>query len=370
LHPVEQEPGVIDPKARLDEVGERAILRYLRERIPGGAGVTIGVGDDAAAVEALGPHTLVTVDCLVEGTHFRREWAPPRLLGRKALSASLSDVAAMGGTPRHATISLCLPPETSFGFLDGLYDGLLERAAETSVNLIGGNVAAAGSGIVVDVTLLGQAERLLRRSGAEPGDRIMITGALGAPAAGLLLLAQGVRLDAEGGLASTGVWTESSRGPLLRCLLAQLDPRPPIALGRGLGENDIAHAAIDVSDGLSGDLLQLCEASGLRAWIDAQALPVDPDAAVVARAAGREVRDLALNGGEEYQLLLAVPPDRVLAARELGLVWNIDLTEIGQFEAGEPAVSLRRGADQVPLEAVAYDHFLAGPRGRAAGSAR
>jgi thiamine-monophosphate kinase len=367
---VEQEPGVIDPKARLDEVGERALLRYLRRRIPGGPGVTLGIGDDAAAVDSLGPHTLVTADCLVEGTHFRREWAPPRLLGRKALSTSLSDVAAMGGTPRHATISLCLPPETPFGFVDGLYDGLLERAAETSVNLIGGNLAAAVSGIVIDVTLLGQADRLIRRSGAEPGDRIMVTGTLGAPAAGLLLLAHGVRLDEDGVLASTGVWTESSRGPLIRCLLAQLDPRPPIALGRGFGESEIVHAAIDVSDGLSGDLLQLCEASGLHAWIDPKALPVDHDAAVVARDGGREVMELALNGGEEYQLLLAVPEDRVLAARELALVWNVNLTEIGRFETGDPSVALRVGEDRLPLEAVAHDHFLGGGPGWPGGPAR
>ncbi len=361
---------MIDPKTRLDEVGERVLLRYLRERIPGGLGVTIGAGDDAAAVEALGPQTLVTVDCLVEGTHFHQEWAPPRLLGRKALSTSLSDVAAMGGTPRHATISLCLPPSTPFGFVDGLYDGFLERAAETSVNLIGGNVAAAGSGIVIDVTLLGQAERLIRRSGAEPGDRIMVTGTLGAPAAGLLLLAQGVRLDADGALASTGVWTESSRGPLLRCLLAQLDPRPPIALGRGLGESEIAHAAIDISDGLSGDLLHLCEASGLRAWIDPETLPVDPDAAVVARAGGRDVNDMALNGGEEYQLLLAIPPDRVAAVHEQSLIWNVRLTEIGQFEAGEPGVDLRTAEGQEPLEAAAHDHFRGGGGGHPAGTAR
>jgi thiamine-monophosphate kinase len=348
---------VIDPKARLDEVGERALVRYLRERIPGGPGVVIGVGDDAAAVLALGPHTLVTTDCLVEGTHFRQEWAPARLLGRKALSASLSDIAAMGGTPRHATISLCLPPKTPFAFVDGLYDGLLERAAETAVDLIGGNVAAAGSGIVIEVTLLGQAARLISRSGAEPGDRVMVTGTLGASAAGLWLLAQGVRLDGDAALASTGVWTESSSAPLLRCLQAHLDPRPPIALGRALGEEEIAHAAIDVSDGLSGDLLQVCEASGLGAWIDPTLLPVDPDAAVVARAGGQDATGLALFGGEEYQLLLAVPPDHVAAAREIALVWGVALSEVGQFEGGEVTVSLRTPEGRKPMSGLGHDHF-------------
>jgi len=351
---------VIDPKARLDEVGERALLRYLRERIPGGPGVVIGVGDDTAVIESLGPFGLVTVDALVEGTHFRRDWAPPRLLGRKALSTGLSDIAAMGGTPRHATVSLSLPPETPFAFVEGLYDGLLERAAETSVNLVGGNVSAAGNTVVVDVTVLGQAERLLRRSGAERGDRILVTGTLGASAAGLLLLAQGVRVDEDGALSSTGLWTESSSGPLLRCLQAHLDPRPPIALGRALGETATAHAAIDVSDGLAGDLLHLCEESGLCAWLDAAALPVDPDAAVVARAGGRDATEMALGGGEDYQLLLAIAPSRVAEIRELALVWGVGLTEIGEFEAGEPAVSLRKDDGREPLRVAGYDHFRAG----------
>jgi thiamine-monophosphate kinase len=352
---------VIDPQTRLDEIGERALLRHLRERIPGGAGVVIGVGDDTAVIETLGPFGLVTVDALVEGTHFRQEWAPPRLLGRKALSISLSDVAAMGGSPRHATVSLSLPRTTRFAFVEALYDGLLERAAETSVNLVGGNVAAAGQVIVVDVTLLGQADRLLRRSGAEPGDRILVTGTLGASAAGLLLLGQGVRLDEEGALASTGFWTQSSAAPLLRCLQAHLDPRPPIALGRALGEVDLAHAAIDVSDGVSGDLLHVCEASGLGARIDASALPVDKDAAVVARAGGRDALELALDGGEDYELLLAVPPGKVDEVAELGRVWGVEVTEIGEFVAGEPRVTLSKESGEAPLKVASHDHFRSSP---------
>jgi thiamine-monophosphate kinase len=299
----------------------------------------------------------VTTDCLVEGTHFRKEWAPPRLLGRKALSTSLSDVAAMGGTPRHATVSLGLPPETRFGFVDGLYDGLLERAAETSVNLVGGNVAAAAGAVVIDVTLLGQAEQLIRRSGAQPGDRVLVTGTLGASAAGLLLLRQGVRLDAEGALVSTGCWTESSSGPLLRCLKAHLDPGPPLALGRALAETELAHAAIDVSDGLVGDLLHVCEASGVAVCLDRDAVPVDPAATVVARAAGRDARELALDGGEDYELALAVAPARVAEVHELALVWGVALHEVGEFEAGEPAVYLRREGARERARPAAHDHF-------------
>ena len=127
----------------------------------------VGVGDDAAAVET-GPLTLVTTDCLVEGVHFRREWAPARLIGRKALTVNLSDIAAMAGVPRHAMVSLCLPADLPVAFVDELYDGLLERAAEAGVNVVGGNLSATPGPIVIDITLLGQADRLLRRAGARP----------------------------------------------------------------------------------------------------------------------------------------------------------------------------------------------------------
>ena len=304
---------------------------------------------------ASSPNTLVTVDCLVEGTHFHREWAPPRLLGRKALSTSLSDVAAMGGTPRHATISLCLPPDTPFAFVDGLYDGLLERAAETSVNLIGGNVAAAGRGIVIDVTLLGQADRLIRAFGG----RGRATGSWSRERSGLRPPAS---CSSRRGFASTtkarslrpGFWTESSRWSAPP--LPPGAPRPaarPSPWAAPWARREIAHAAIDVSDGLSGDLLQLCEASGLAAWIDRRGAAGRPDAAVVARAGGRDVADLALHGGEDYQLLLAVPPHRVAAARELALVWGVALTEIGAVRSGRAReVSLRTGRGREPLAAA------------------
>jgi thiamine-monophosphate kinase len=348
---------MIEPSTPLSEVGERRFLEHLERRIPRGLGVIVGVGDDAAALDGLGPTALITVDSLVEGVHFRREWFPPRLLGRKALSVNLSDIAAMGGTPRHATISLCLPPDTPFGFVDGLYDGLLERAAETGVSLVGGNVAAIGAAIVIDVTLLGQGDRVITRGGAQAGDKILVTGTLGAPAAGLLLLGQGVRVDEEGTLTSTGVFTESSAKPLAHCLARHLDPQPPIAFGRSLAEAAVARAAIDVSDGLSSDLTRLCEASGLQATIDAALVPVDEDAKVVARAAGKDALDLALHGGDEYQLLLAVDPERVAEAHELALVWHVKLTEIGEFREGPAEAWIRRNGVPHALRAAGHEHF-------------
>jgi thiamine-monophosphate kinase len=357
---------MITPAQTLGEVSEEGLLGSIFPFFAAQPGTVVGPGDDAAVLTCSG-QVVATTDSMVRGRDWLDEWSSAADVGAKLLTQNLADVAAMGGTPRHATVSLSLPPATPFAFVEGLYDGLLERAAETSVNLVGGNVAAAGNSVVVDVTLLGQAERLIRRSGAEPGDRILVTGTLGASAAGLLLLAQGVRLDEDGALTSTGFWTESSSGPLLRCLQAHLDPHPPIALGRALGETEIAHAAIDVSDGLSGDLLHICEASGLAAWIDPAALPVDPDAAVVARAGGRDATEMALGGGEDYQLLLAIAPSRVAELQELALVWGVSLSEIGEFEAGEPVVSLRKADGREPLRVAAHDHFRAAESGDEAG---
>ncbi len=324
----------------------------------------VGPGDDTAVVEIGGPLVLVTTDSLVESVHFRSEWSPPPLLGRKALSVNLSDIAAMAGVPRHAIVSLCLPADTTLGFVDGLYDGLLERAAETGVNLVGGNVSATEGPIVVDVTLLGQAERILRRSGAQAGDLIVVTDTLGAAAAGLQLLGQGARLGADGQIVSTGMWTESSAPALAHCLRAQLDPSPPLALARALAEKELAHAAIDLSDGLSVDLKEICLASGLAAWIDAEGVPVNPHAGAFEKARGGDALALALHGGEDYQLLLAVPPDSLPASTDLARVWDLRLTVLGEFTAGPPEVSLRIGAHLAPLPAAAHDHFRSRRRSR------
>lgn len=356
-----RQPGV-NAETPISVVGERALLRHLRARIPRGAGVVTGVGDDAAAVET-GPLTLVTTDCMVERVHFRREWSPPALLGRKALSVNLSDIAAMAGAPRYATVSLCLTPDTTLGFVDALYDGLLGRAAECGVEIVGGNLAATESALVIDVTLLGTGDRLLLRSGARAGDAVVVTGTLGGAAAGLRCLLEGARLDADGGLASPGQWSASLAEDVRHCLRAQLDPQPPLAFGRALAEHDLVHAAMDLSDGLSGDLLALCEASGVSAWVDSDRLPVDPHAAALEKEGGTDGFSLALHGGEDYQLLLAVPPDRLEGLRDLAQVWSLPLTVVGEFTAGPPGLSLKFGDTLRRLKPKAHDHFADPRRG-------
>jgi len=345
----------------LAEIGEKALLRHIQGRVGSGPGVVVGLGDDAAVVE-MPPLALLTTDSLVEGAHFRRDEAPARLLGRKALTVNLSDVAAMGGIARYATVSLCLPPDLSLEWVDSLYDGLLERAAESGVALVGGNVTRVREAIVVDVALVGEAGRVLLRKGAQPGDRVVVTGTLGAAAEGVRLLAEGARLDEDGQLRETGVWTESSAPAVLFCLRALLDPRPPLALARSVAERGLARAGMDLSDGLSRDLVEICVAGGsLGAVLDAARLPVDPKAAGLERARGGDALALALHGGEDYQLLLAVAPEAVSELGELARVWGVETSTVGEFVEGETSVRIRDAAGERPLVPGGWDHFSAGP---------
>lgn len=344
------------PQQPIGELGERVLLRRIRDRIPAGEGVVVGVGDDAAVVE-LGGHALVTADSLVEGVHFRREFAPPRLLGRKALSVNLSDVAAMGGASRYAIVSLCLPSGLEVAWVDSLFDGLLERAAEAGVSLVGGNVARAPDTIVIDVTLLGESGRPTLRSGARAGDVIAVTGSLGAAAEGLVLLGQGARLDEDGELVATGIWTDSSADAVGACLRAQLDPRPPLALARAIAERELACAAMDLSDGLSSDLLEMSRQSGVAARVEAGAVPVSRAVTSLEGARGGDALGLALHGGEDYEMLLAVDPRRFVELQEVSGVWGIPITAIGEFFAGEPVAFLRDAAGERRLEPRGHDHF-------------
>jgi thiamine-monophosphate kinase len=342
--------------ATVAEMGERGLLRHLRSRIPVGPGVVLGVGDDAAAVET-GALTLVTTDVLVEGVHFRREWGPAHLVGRKALTINLSDIAAMAGIPRYAVVSLCLPGDTPVSFVDGLYDGLLERAAEAGVTLVGGNLSSTPGPITVEVTLLGQGDRLMRRSGAQPSDLVVVTGTLGAAAAGLGFLLGGTRLGADGIVSAAGSWKGDVPDSLLSCVRAQLDPTPPLAFARSLAEHDIVHAAMDLSDGLSGDLLTLCHESDVSAWIDSATLPVDPCAAQLEKEGGADGFSLAMHGGEDYGLLMAIPPGAFDALKDMAVVWDLPVTAVGEFAAGPPGVSMKFGDALRRLRPKSHDHF-------------
>ena len=307
-------------------------------------GVLRGVGDDCAVLDAGdGRVWLVTVDQQIEGVHFSLESASPEDIGHKSLAVSLSDVAAMGGVPRHAFLTLALPGGAASEVARGFRAGFGELARQHGVNLLGGDVARAPAGLFVTVTVLGEAqrERVLYRDGAAVGDRILVTGHLGLAAAGL----EGSRHGKPG-------------RPADRLLQALLRPMPRVAEGRFLAESGAVTACIDVSDGLALDLTRLCSRSGVGGRVEEARVVLADE--LVAHAGGDRERALALAlvGGENYELCCTVRAERAESLRqEFAQRFPLPLTDVGEILPRE-AGFLRARADGTnsPL-AGGFDHF-------------
>jgi thiamine-monophosphate kinase len=306
-------------------MGEFELLARLRERLPPpDARVLVGSGDDAA-VTLPGGVTATSVDAIVDGVHFRREQASLAEIGHKALATALSDLAAMGAEPGEAYVVLGIPPDLDEDGCLELVDGLAALAEATGTSLVGGDVTRAPA-LTLAVTVVGHAagpELLIGRGGARPGDALVLSGELGGAAAGLLLLEQPRLSDAVGAETAS------------RLRARQLRPQARLATGRALAGVG-ATAMIDLSDGLGGDGGHLAERSGVALRIDADALPLAKGLAEVAAAAGREPLELAVSGGEDYELLAALPPERLAELAAIAAAAGEGtLTQVGEVLAGE-----------------------------------
>jgi thiamine-monophosphate kinase len=329
-------------------------IASLRQRVTASAlkseSLIAGIGDDAAVFRSSsGKESVITADLLVEDIDFRRTTTPPFLLGHKALAVSLSDIAAMGARPLWSLISIGVPADVwQTEFVDHFYGGLLELANHYGVQLIGGDTSRTNENIVIDSVVAGEcaAGTAVMRSGAKPGDQIFVTGSLGAAAAGLRLIERGAHL-AEQNLAD-----EDSQ-KLDHVLIRQLRPEPRVGWGIVLGEERLATAMIDLSDGLSSDLNRLCEASGVGALIDSSLLPIDSR---VVELCGRRALDplqLALHGGEDFELLFTVKPAD--AARLPRRVDGVEIKQIGEITTG--GVKILEGARVWELKPGGWIHF-------------
>ena len=328
-------------------MGEFELIERARARIAAaGAGdgerVVLGSGDDAAVI-AFGGRSAVSVDSVVDGVHFRRGSAPLASVGRKALTTALSDLAAMGAGTGEALVALGVPGDLGERECEELVDGLADAAREWSVALVGGDVVAAPV-LFCSVTVLGKLgdAAAIRRDGAAPGQLVVVTGDLGAAAAGLLLL--------ESPALADGIGDEAAAALRAR----QLAPTPRLAAGRALGAVGAA-AMIDLSDGLAGDARHVAAASAARLAIELGRLPVADGVAEVAAAAGRDPVELAVSGGEDYELLACIPPDALDGAAAAVEAAGDRLTVIGEVRAGE-GVELR-AADGTVLEASGFDQL-------------
>jgi thiamine-monophosphate kinase len=333
--------------ASVADLGERRIIADIRAKVPPAPSwVSVGIGDDAAVLQPeRGALEVLTTDSLVEGVHFDRRFSTPFDIGWKALAVNLSDIAAMGGRPRIALLSLGLPPALAAGELDALVDGVLALAREHRVVLAGGNITRSPGPLIVDVTVSGavRPRRVLTRSGARPGDDIFVSGFVGAGLAGLR-------------------WLERSGGgdppdpDIAACVAQYRRPQPRSRIGALLGSNRAASACMDLSDGLADALRQVAEASGVGIAVDAEALPIAPGARRVFESAGIDPVQAALAGGDDYELLVAVPRrrrGRFATVSRQGR--GVPLTRIGQA-TGEIGVRVLRNGTAEPLP-QGFVHF-------------
>lgn len=331
-----------DGRATLAASGEHAFLDRLCERLrDGGAdrgghgGILVGPGDDAAIVEPGGRPLAVTTDALVEGVHFRPGWLSPAELGARAIAVNLSDLAAMGATPRWTLVAAIAPPERSASELDRILNACAAASAAAGAAMIGGNLSR-GDALSLTVTAIGAVEgSVLERRGARPGDLLVVTGTLGAAA------------------AAVDVWLDGGEpAPALRERFAR--PVARLAAGRALAAAG-ARAAIDVSDGLLADLGHLCRASGVGAVVERELLP---------RIAPVAIRDgsgcdFAATGGEDYELLAVLPrefDDRAIA--DLADACQVELTVVGRCTEAAGGIRLvgEDGRDHAPAHG-GFDHF-------------
>lgn len=333
----------------VSDLGERALLARILARLPRpGAQILVGPGDDAAVIApGRNLRLVVTTDALVEEVHFSSAWSRPSDIGYKALAVNLSDLAAMGAAPSWALVSLALPAALPVTSVEELVDGLADLAREHGVSVAGGNITKSESGLVVDVTVGGQAapRRWLTRSGGRPGDELWLSGWIGGAAAGLEMLSRGADRD-------RAVPADAARAAMAR----HLRPEPRVRLGLAVARARAARAAMDLSDGLADAVTQLAGASGCGAIVDARQLPIDEAARAWWSSTGEDVVTRALSGGEDYELLFAVPPRwkgrlRAVASR----VTSPALARIGVLTR-QPAVVLDRDGERVPVP-QGFTHF-------------
>ncbi|HEX8499648.1 MAG TPA: thiamine-phosphate kinase [Pyrinomonadaceae bacterium] len=328
----------------------------------------LGIGDDAALLSPrAGFDTVITADMLVEGVDFRLEpgWSSPRDLGHKALAVSLSDVAAMGARPRFCLLSIGVPRALwRGGFAEEFYGGVRGLARRHGVRIVGGDTSGTPGGVVVDSVVLGEVRRgrALARGGARAGDQIFVTGTLGGAAAGLKIL-ENFRAGNRPPSARRFLPASSAKNTLTRAarglVLRQTRPLPRVEWGALLGEGRLASALIDLSDGLSSDLAHVCRASGVGARVEAPLLPLDPRL----RAAGfgaDEALALALDGGEDFELLFTVGPRKAsLLPREVA---GVRITRVGEVTAERGKVRLVGDGRARLLRPGGFEHFARGRR--------
>jgi thiamine-monophosphate kinase len=315
-------------------VPEREFVRRIRAAAKSRATAPVrGIGDDCAVLRPpRGRELLVTTDFSLEGVHFRREWHSPETVGHRCLARGLSDIAAMGGQPLAAFLSLALPADLPQRWADGFLKGLLRLAKQVNVPLAGGDTAQSRAGVLADIVVVGAVPKgkAILRSGARPGDRIYVTGSLGGSSATLALLEKGRTLRPHD-------------------FPQHYSPSPRLDVGRALREKKLASAMIDISDGLSVDLRHICEESGVGAELEKSAIPL----AEIGRPSHEVDLRFALHGGEDYELLFTAPRSKRVPSKIAG----IPITMIGFITRGKHVFLIAPSGIGLELLPEGWEHF-------------
>ena len=336
----------------LAQIGEFGLIDRIHEIIRNEgvkqSGTVLGIGDDCAAFRpSPGHEILVTCDCMVENRHYLPGFMSPHDIGRRAMALNISDVGAMGGRPRHALISLGLRSDTPLTDVMAVYRGFLAELNPLEALIIGGNVTKSTDANFIDITLMGEVEtgKMVRRSTAKPGDVILVTGYPGQSAAGLAILLQGEEMRG---------WAEN---PLVKAYQRPTHRAPE---GQAVGATGMAHAMIDTSDGLVGDLGHICHESGVGALLHEAHLPVSKALSRFAEESGRNPMDYVLSESDDYELLITCAPEQAAAIRDaIHGIRNIPVTEIGAITAHKDRIELMapHGVSRA-VNVSGWDHFL------------
>jgi thiamine-monophosphate kinase len=322
---------------RADDVGEFGLIRRIARLLPSAPSVIEGIGDDCAALRLGDRILLVSTDLSIQGIHFSPKYSAPEDIGWKAAAASLSDIAAMGGTPLFGLTSLACPPDTDVAFIEGLYQGIASAMSRFGTTVVGGDTSRNPDGIVLDVAVIGEPRsgRFLRRRGARIGDLLAVTGHLGLSAGGLDALRHG------------------RSAPTLTYI--HNHPSPRIPEGEWLARAEAAHAMMDISDGLVQDAGHLARANQLGINLYPERLPLYPPLARYCDEHGFDPKTFMLYGGEDYELLFALSASASRSAmEEFHREFRTVLTVIGEFTDAWTGVRID---GQEPPDAAGHDHF-------------
>jgi thiamine-monophosphate kinase len=330
--------GEFDLIRRILDQDDRLRATLHGSPVQRGGHVLLGPGGDCAIIT--GEAIALSIDASIEGVHFRRDWLGPEAIGYRAAAAALSDLAAVAAAPIGLLVTLAVPPAEE-GLASSIMAGVTEAAAATGASLLGGDLSASPGPIVIDIVVAGEVTAALTRGGARPGDEIWVTGQLGAAA------------------AAVRAW-QADRQPTADARLAYERPTPRIREARWLSDRGLITAAIDLSDGVAGDAGHMAAASGVAIRIETAAVPVH----AAARAAGRDADDaltLALGGGEDYELLVAMPAGAAhTTADAFEHAFGVRLTRIGSVARGSGVIAVTADGIERPMPVRGYTHFGGG----------